>query len=113
MAYRKSEIKLLKIYFLEVQDSDASDNDVFLVGDFNRNVGDSGSLTELLTVNSMIDTVNADTPTKIKAKNNYDHILFQSQFVNVHSAGKGRPNLASGWMINVSAVGVILNHCKN
>jgi endonuclease/exonuclease/phosphatase family metal-dependent hydrolase len=89
VAYRKAEIKLLKSYFIEVQDSDTSDNDLFLVGDFNRNVGDSGSLTELLTVDTMIDTVKADTPTKIKANNTYDHILFQTKFVTEYNGASG------------------------
>lgn len=89
VAYRKGEIKLLKNYFIEVQDSDTSENDIFLVGDFNRNVADSGSLTELLTVPTMIDTVKADTPTKIKANNTYDHILFQTQFVTEYNGATG------------------------
>jgi len=88
VAYRKGEVKLLKDYFIEVQDSDTSENDIFLVGDFNRNVGDSGSLTELLTVSTMIDTVKADTPTKIKTNNTYDHILFQTQFVTEYNDEK-------------------------
>lgn len=87
--YRKSEIRLLKDYFVQIRDEDPSDNDIILMGDFNRDVGDPGSLTELLTIPTMIDTTDSSTPTVIKGDSTYDHILFQTQFLSEYSGRRG------------------------
>jgi endonuclease/exonuclease/phosphatase family metal-dependent hydrolase len=78
IAARKGEIRTLKTYFNQVQNADSEDDDVILCGDFNRNVNDPDSLTELLKIPAMIDSTDAATPTKIDTENTYDHLLFQT-----------------------------------
>ena len=79
----------MKQYFTEVQKSDQTDDDVFLCGDFNRNVGDPGSLTELLTIPGMIDSTASDVPTTLGTFNTYDHLLFQTNFVTEYTGQHG------------------------
>lgn len=86
---RKAEIRALKKYFTDVRDADASDKDIILMGDFNRNVGDQGSLSELLTLASMVDTTAAEIPTVVKGENTYDHILFQSSYLSEYMGRHG------------------------
>lgn len=87
--YRKAEIRALKDYFVQVRDGDPADKDVILTGDFNRDVGDSGSLSVLLTIPTMIDTTDAGVPTVVKGTSTYDHILFQTSFVQEYTGRHG------------------------
>jgi hypothetical protein len=89
VANRRAEIRALKDYFITVRSRDSEDDDVLLCGDFNRDVNDPGSLTEVLTVPSMIDTTVAGIPTTINSASTYDHILFQTSFVQEYQGQHG------------------------
>jgi len=80
VAARKGEIKALSNYFKMVRDEQDDDKDVILCGDFNRNVNDQGSLTELLKIPTILDTTDPTPPTKVDSSNTYDHLLLQKQF---------------------------------
>lgn len=89
-AYRIGEVKTLTNYFNLVQIGSATDDDVILCGDFNRNVGDAASLGAMLaSVPSLIDTSDANVPTKIDTDNTYDHLLFQTSFVTEYTGTHG------------------------
>lgn len=76
-------------YFTKARTKDPGDDDVILCGDFNRNVGDAGSLTELLTIPGMIDTTAPKVPTTIDTTNTYDHVLFQTDLLKEYTGVHG------------------------
>ena len=88
-SHRKAEVRMLAGYFQTVQDGDATDDDVILCGDFNQNVNEAGSLTELLTMPNLVDTTVAGTPTVVQGSSTYDHILFETNFVTEHTGARG------------------------
>lgn len=87
--YRRAEVRALKGYFERVRDSDPGDKDVILCGDFNRDVGDKGSLSVLLTEPDMTDTTAPDVPTMVASDHTYDHLLFQTRFLTEYTGRHG------------------------
>ena len=74
---RKAEIRSLLGVWNRVQQATTNDDDLILVGDFNRNVGDD-SFDQLLSVSGML-CANQDTiPTKISSNNTYDQIFLST-----------------------------------
>jgi endonuclease/exonuclease/phosphatase family metal-dependent hydrolase len=89
VAYRKAEIRALKEYFLQVFVADPGGKRIILGGDFNRDVGDPDSLTDLLKLPSMIDTTTPTPPTMVASEHTYDHILLQVGFLKEYRGEHG------------------------
>lgn len=83
--WRKDEIKRLAIAYKTVQDSDSSQNDVFLMGDFNTNV-DRKEWDDLKSLPEMKHILASDNPTTLYkaggrlSKSQYDTIWYQGGY---------------------------------
>ena len=98
--WRKDEIRRLKIVYETVQDSNANQNDVFLLGDFNTSVDKKEweSLKSLPGMKHILTSSNVTTLYKARgrlSKNQYDTIWYQAEYsdediiaetANVHEA---------------------------
>jgi len=92
---RRKEIQKLAEVYEQVQDEDPSEQDVILVGDFNREPDDKAfsglrsipSMTHLFDVPK--DKSDKSYTTVIHDSNLYDNIWFQSKYVNEYSKNKG------------------------
>lgn len=74
---RKKEIRELDGVWDRVQTATTTDDDLILVGDFNRNVGDD-SFDEVLGISGMV-RVNEDTPsTHISSTSTYDQMFLST-----------------------------------
>lgn len=108
--WRKDEIKRLAIAYKTVQDSDASQNDVFLMGDFNTNA-DRKEWDDLKSLPEMKHVLASDNPTTLYkaggrlSKSQYDTIWHQGSYsdediiaetAQVHQAWKENLHVPSG-----------------
>lgn len=87
-ALQAAELKAMADYFRSVQQSDASDQDVLLLGHLRRNVGDP-ELEPLLGIQGMVEAISDQTPTAIDAPTTFDHILLQPQHFNEWTGRSG------------------------
>ena len=79
VAPRKAEIRALPAVWGRAQSATTGDEDVILVGDFNRNVGDD-SFDLLLAMDGMI-RANEDTgPTVVTGSSTYDQVFISTDF---------------------------------
>ena len=74
---RQREIQGLADVYRRVQHSDANENDVILLGDFNRNPDDSRAFARLESISSMINLFDLPFTSDIEDKSLYDNIFFQ------------------------------------
>lgn len=74
---RQREIQKLADLYRRVQHSDANENDVILLGDFNRNPDDSRAFTPLQSIPSMTNLFNLPLTSHIEDTSLYDNIFFQ------------------------------------
>ena len=74
---RQREIQGLADVYRNVQHSDANENDVILLGDFNRNPDDSRAFARLESIPSMINLFDLPLTSDIEDKSLYDNIFFQ------------------------------------
>lgn len=79
VADRKAEVRALRDVWDRVQAATPDDDDLVLVGDFNRNIGDD-AFDRLLAVAGMV-RANQDTwPTHISSRTTYDQIFISLDF---------------------------------
>lgn len=83
--WRRDEIKRLAVVYKTVQDSDVSQNDVFLMGDFNTNVDNKewDSLKSLPAMKHILTSKDVTTFNKKKgmlSKSQYDTIWYQGSY---------------------------------
>lgn len=85
--YRKAEVCALTNYFTTLLRK--RNKDVLLMGDFNQNVNAPGSLAQLLTLPTMLDTTAPTPPTVVDSSNTYDHILFETRYLTEYTGTHG------------------------
>jgi len=85
VAKRRAEIQKLADVYNQVQDMDASEQDIILVGDFNREPNDTESFTHLRAIPSMICLFKLPQKSHIKDSSLYDNIWFQSDYLSEYS----------------------------
>ena len=76
---RKAEVMAMKKVWLDVQDETTTDNDLIVVGDFNRNKNDT-SFDSLLSIHGMIRANQGTGPTHISSSTTYDQIFISTDF---------------------------------
>lgn len=86
---RRKEINNLAQVYRSIQDEDPRENDVILVGDFNRNPDDDLAWGPLHTLPSMVHLFNLPEKSMILDTNLYDNMLFQSQYVRECTLDRG------------------------
>ena len=79
VADRKDEIKALAEVWNRVQAANLAENDLILVGDFNRNIGDD-SFGDLMKISGVIRANQDSGPTHISSKSTYDQIFISTEF---------------------------------
>jgi endonuclease/exonuclease/phosphatase family metal-dependent hydrolase len=77
----RAEIQELATVFQSIQDADPNEQDILLVGDFNRKPEDYNAFGKLMEIKSMKNLFNLPVKTMIKDTNLYDNILFQRMYV--------------------------------
>jgi endonuclease/exonuclease/phosphatase family metal-dependent hydrolase len=71
---RRAEIRSMAQVWDRVQSATPNDDDLVLVGDFNRNIGDE-AFTDLLAIPGMVRANEATGPTHISSSSTYDQIF--------------------------------------
>ena len=78
---RKAEVSALADVYRYVQDVNGVEDDVLLVGDFNRNPNDAESYSQILAIPSMVRLFELPQKSHIRDSSLYDNIFFQSDAV--------------------------------
>ena len=86
---RRREIKKLAEVYEQIQDMDREEQDIILVGDFNREPDDEQAFKKLRDIPSMINLFNLPDKTIIFDSNLYDNIWFQSKYVKEYTGVSG------------------------
>ena len=74
---RKAEVKALADVYRYVQEANGTEEDVLLVGDFNRNPNDAESYSRIMAIPSMIRLFELPQKSHIRDSSLYDNIFFQ------------------------------------
>ena len=74
---RKAEVKALADVYRYVQEANGTEEDVLLVGDFNRNPNDAESYSRIMVIPSMIRLFELPQKSHIRDSSLYDNIFFQ------------------------------------
>jgi endonuclease/exonuclease/phosphatase family metal-dependent hydrolase len=86
---RRKEINRLAYVYQTIQDGDPNENDVLLLGDFNRQPDDDLAWGPLKAISSMVHLFNVPEKSMIWDTNLYDNILFQSQYTKEYTLDHG------------------------
>lgn len=86
---RRKEIKRLATVYRTIQDGNPNENDVILVGDFNRDPNDDLSWGPLKAISSMTQLFSLPDKSMVWDTHLYDNILFQSCYTTEYSLDKG------------------------
>jgi endonuclease/exonuclease/phosphatase family metal-dependent hydrolase len=86
---RRAEILKLADVYRQVQQMNPSEQDVILVGDFNREPDDSESYAGLNDIPSMISVFDLPQKSHIKDTSLYDNIWFQSDHLSEYKGTSG------------------------
>ena len=78
---RKAEVRALADVYKYVQDANGDEDDVLLLGDFNRNPTDTESYRPIMAIPSMTRLFNFPQKSHIKDSSLYDNIFFQKDSV--------------------------------
>ncbi len=78
---RKAEVKALANVYQYVQESNGDEDDVLLVGDFNRNPTDTESYSQIMAIPSMTHLFQFPQKSHIRDSSLYDNIFFQKNYV--------------------------------
>lgn len=89
VANRKAEIKHMAEVFQQIQDMDPSEQDIILVGDFNREPKDTKSFQALLDIPTMAALFSAPQKSHIKDSSLYDNIWLQLDYANEYTGVSG------------------------
>ena len=79
---RKAEVKALGDVYRYVQASNGTEEDVILVGDFNRNPTDTEAYSNIMAILSMTRLFQFPQKSHIRDSSLYDNIFFQTNYVN-------------------------------
>ena len=78
---RKAEVKALADVYRYVQESNGDEEDVLLVGDFNRNPNDAESYSRIMAIPWMTRLFDLPQKSHIRDSSLYDNIFFQTDAV--------------------------------
>jgi endonuclease/exonuclease/phosphatase family metal-dependent hydrolase len=78
---RKAEVRALADVYRYVQEVNGAEEDVLLVGDFNRNPNDAESYSQIMAIPSMIRLFELPQKSHIRDSSLYDNIFFQMDAV--------------------------------
>ena len=81
VAQRKAEVKALADVYKYVQAANGAEEDVLLVGDFNRNPTDADAYSRIMAISSMTRLFQFPQKSHIKDSSLYDNIFFQKDAV--------------------------------
>ena len=81
VAPRKAEVRALADVYRYVQEANGTEEDVLLVGDFNRNPTDMDAYSRIMSIPSMARLFNFPEKSHIKDSSLYDNIFFQQDHV--------------------------------
>ena len=86
---RRREVQELANVYRAVQDADDAEQDVILLGDFNRNPDDQSAYGPLLSIRSMGHLFQLPQKSHIKDTSLYDNIFFQTNHVTEYTGDSG------------------------
>lgn len=86
---RRREIQKMVDVYENIQDDDPSEQDVILVGDFNREPNDELAFSALRRIPTMVNLFDLPHKTVIFDSNLYDNIWFQEKYVKEYNGNKG------------------------
>ena len=86
---RKEEIKALADVYRYVQEANGAEEDVLLVGDFNRNPNDAEAYSRIMAIPSMTRLFELPRKSHIRDSSLYDNIFFQTDAVSEYLGGCG------------------------
>ena len=86
---RRREVQELANVYQTVQNADAAEQDVILLGDFNRNPDDQAAYGPLLAIPSMKHLLQLPQKSHIKETSLYDNIFFQTEHVAEYTGDSG------------------------
>lgn len=86
---RKAEVRALADVYRYVQDANGDEEDVLLVGDFNRNSTDTESYRPIMAIPSMIRLFDFPQKSHIRDSSLYDNIFFQKNHVTEYLGRSG------------------------
>ena len=89
VAVKRAEIMKLAAVYQHVQEANGDEDDVLLVGDFNRNPDDEEAYGELLKLPSMTHLFRLPQKSHIKDSSLYDNIFFQKDYVTEYAGRSG------------------------
>ena len=78
---RKAEVRALADVYRYVQEANGVEEDVLLVGDFNRNPNDAETYSPIMAIPSMTRLFELPQKSHIRDSSLYDNIFFQTDFV--------------------------------
>ena len=78
---RKAEVRALADVYRYVQEANGVEDDVLLVGDFNRNPNDAEAYSPIMAIPSMTRLFELPQKSHIRDSSLYDNIFFQTDFV--------------------------------
>ena len=86
---RRREVQALANVYRAVQAADDAEQDVILLGDFNRNPDDQLAYGPLLSIPSMRHLFQLPQKSHIKDTSLYDNIFFQTNYVTEYTGDRG------------------------
>ena len=86
---RKAEVKALADVYRYVQEANGTEEDVLLVGDFNRNPNDTEAYSRIMAIPSMTRLFELPQKSHIRDSSLYDNIFFQSDYVTEYLGSSG------------------------
>lgn len=89
VAPRKAEVRALADVYRYVQDANGEEEDVLLVGDFNRNPNDAEAYNPIMAIPSMTRLFDLPQKSHIRDSSLYDNIFFQADFVTEYLGWSG------------------------
>ena len=78
---RKAEVRALADVYKYVQEANGDEDDVLLLGDFNRNPNDADAYSRIMAIPSMTRLFELPQKSHIRDSSLYDNIFFQSDYV--------------------------------
>ena len=86
---RKAEVRALADVYRYVQEANGVEEDVLLVGDFNRNPNDAEAYGPIMAIPSMTRLFDLPQKSHIRDSSLYDNIFFQTDFVTEFLGSSG------------------------
>ena len=86
---RKAEVSALADVYRYVQEANGTEEDVLLVGDFNRNPNDTEAYSRIMAIPSMVRLFELPQKSHVRDSSLYDNIFFQSDYVTEYLGTSG------------------------